>query len=44
MLSLAHTPAGGTPAQMNRLLQDLYKKFDNNIKQFDIKVNAQYLY
>jgi tripartite-type tricarboxylate transporter receptor subunit TctC len=41
MLSLAHTPGGGTPAQMNRLLQDLYKKFDTNIKQFDIKVNAQ---
>lgn len=41
MLSLAHTPGGGTPAQMNRLLHDLYKKFDNNIKQFDIKVNAQ---
>ena len=41
MLSLAHTPAGGTSAQMNRLLHDLYKKFDSNIKQFDIKVNAQ---
>lgn len=41
MLSLAHTPAGGTSIQMNRLLHDLYKKFDSNIKQFDIKVNAQ---
>jgi tripartite-type tricarboxylate transporter receptor subunit TctC len=40
MLALAHTPAGGTSEQMSRLLSDLYKKFEKNIKKFDIKVNA----
>jgi tripartite-type tricarboxylate transporter receptor subunit TctC len=40
ILALAHTPAGGTPEQMYRLLNDLYKKFETNIKRFDIKVNA----
>jgi tripartite-type tricarboxylate transporter receptor subunit TctC len=39
MLNLAHTPAGGTPEQMSKLLNDLYNKFSLNIKTFDIKIN-----
>jgi tripartite-type tricarboxylate transporter receptor subunit TctC len=41
MLSLAHTPGGGTPEEMSKLVTDLYNRFESNIKKFNIKINAE---
>lgn len=41
MLSLAHTPAGGTVEEAAKSVTDLYNRFDSNIKKFNIKVNAE---
>lgn len=41
MASLGQNPGGNTPEQTNKLIHDLYNKFDNNIKKYNIKINVQ---
>lgn len=34
-------PAGGSPEDMRKSLNDLYQRFDYNLKNFNIKINVQ---